>query len=165
MDPAQETGTTFRKIKKKTKEKSQAAAASEAQLWHGKRQGPAARPMDRSLQHMLTVNTEAVEATVLVVIAGLRLGQSALITVSSTCRPPAAKHLGLHTSVGAAQSCCSPRLVGSPVVCQHERPSWQFHHFCRGSHPALQAPLQGQQPLHGPCAVVTIGKKPTLVSG
>lgn len=42
MGPAQEAGTTFRKIKKKTKEKSQAAAASEAQLWHGKRQVPAA---------------------------------------------------------------------------------------------------------------------------
>lgn len=61
---AQVPGTTSRKIKTKTKEKSQ-AAASKGQLWHGKRQGPAARPMDRSLQCRLTVNVEAGEAAVL----------------------------------------------------------------------------------------------------
>lgn len=33
-------------------EKSQ-GAASKAQLWHGKRQGPVARPMDKSLWHRL----------------------------------------------------------------------------------------------------------------
>lgn len=38
----------FQENQEKKNEKSHAAAASEAQLWHGK--GPAARPMDRSLQ-------------------------------------------------------------------------------------------------------------------
>lgn len=51
-----------------TKEKGQ-AAASKAQLWHEKRQGPAARPMDRSLWCRLTVNIKAVGATVLVATA------------------------------------------------------------------------------------------------
>lgn len=45
------------KKKKKTKEKSR-AAVSKAQLWHGKRKGLAARPMDKSLWHRLTAQKQ-----------------------------------------------------------------------------------------------------------
>lgn len=102
----------------------------------------------RSLQHMLTVNMEVVEAPVLVVIAGLRSGQSPLIIV------------------GPAQACCSPRLVGPPVACQHECPARQFHHFCRGSHPASpSSPSPRPATPKWPLCCCPHTEKPTLVTG
>lgn len=106
-----------------TKEKSQ-AATSKAQLCNGKRQGPAARPMDRSLQCRLTVNRSSRghsaggHSSLLQMpqkgnvagsaAAGLQLEtDNLLVSASSTCRPWVARHLG-PPSVGPAQPCCSP---------------------------------------------------------
>ena len=123
--------------------------------------------MDRSLQCRLIMNIEAVEATVLVSTAAfyrchrramwLRGRQNSLISASSTCRPLGPTRGAAHR-VPPAQPRHSPCLAGPPTVGWHQPPAWQLHPFCRVSHPALQAPLQGHQP-HVACVLLSPQEK------